>query len=449
MAKSVAGSGAHVRSGGRGGRPGAGRRQARGRGRGDTITGMGRIRERVQETAKRIRRLGESSQQIGEITALIDDIADRTSILALNASIQAAAAGEAGRGFAVVAEEIERLAERSATATRRIDGLIQTIQVETNEAVAGMEESTREVVEGSLVANRAGQALGRDRRCVAKIGGVDPLDLRRGQATGVVVAGHRPGDGRNLRNHRADRGRRRAGRRGRQPSGAAGRRPPRIGKRLPACRTRISRLHPSLRAKSRRRTTGNASPSRSFRRPFDHEPYLFRISFPLITSFSSAWDARRRSSASGPVQGPDPKVRGRRSQAELGTRMNEGARVISHSDEEASIMRIQESGADRGLDRPNCSEFSSRRPRTHLQAIRSFLPALENGDAEAVRNVRRSAHTLKGSAAMVGFRSLTGLAHRMEDILDRLFEGSNHVRKSWIAQIDRRRIGRPGGRPDG
>jgi twitching motility protein PilJ len=125
----------------------------------DTITGMNRIRDRVRETAKRIRRLGESSRQIGEITALIDDIADRTGILALNASIQAAAAGEAGRGFAVVAEEVERLAERSAVATRKIAGLIQAIQVETDEAVAGMEESTREVVEGSRVANRAGQAL--------------------------------------------------------------------------------------------------------------------------------------------------------------------------------------------------------------------------------------------------------------------------------------------------
>lgn len=125
----------------------------------DTITGMNRIRDRVRETAKRIRRLGESSRQIGEITALIDDIADRTGILALNASIQAAAAGEAGRGFAVVAEEVERLAERSAAATRKIAGLIQSIQVETNEAVAGMEETTGEVVEGSRVANRAGQAL--------------------------------------------------------------------------------------------------------------------------------------------------------------------------------------------------------------------------------------------------------------------------------------------------
>ncbi|HVS34111.1 MAG TPA: methyl-accepting chemotaxis protein [Gemmataceae bacterium] len=125
----------------------------------DTITGMNRIRERVQGTAQRIRRLGESSQQIGEIVRLIDDIADRTSILALNASIQAAAAGEAGRGFAVVAEEVEQLAERSAAATRKIAGLVRTIQGETSEATAAMEESTREVVEGSRVANQAGQAL--------------------------------------------------------------------------------------------------------------------------------------------------------------------------------------------------------------------------------------------------------------------------------------------------
>jgi twitching motility protein PilJ len=128
---------------------------------GDTITGMGRIRERVQETARRIRRLGESSRQIGDIVQLIDDIADRTSILALNASIQAAAAGEAGRGFAVVAEEVERLAERSAAATRKIAGLVRAIQAETGEATAAMEESTREVVEGSRVANEAGQALAR------------------------------------------------------------------------------------------------------------------------------------------------------------------------------------------------------------------------------------------------------------------------------------------------
>jgi methyl-accepting chemotaxis protein len=125
----------------------------------DTIEGMKRIREQVQETSKRIKRLGESSQEIGEIVQLIGDIADRTSILALNASIQAAMAGEAGRGFAVVAEEVERLAERSTEATKQIDTLIRTIQNETNEAVAAMESTTNEVVAGSQLANQAGQAL--------------------------------------------------------------------------------------------------------------------------------------------------------------------------------------------------------------------------------------------------------------------------------------------------
>lgn len=125
----------------------------------NTIEGMNRIRDQVQETAKRIKRLGESSQEIGEIVQLITDIADRTSILALNASIQAAMAGEAGRGFAVVAEEVERLAERSTNATKQIATLTKTIQSETNEAVAAMESTTNEVVSGSQLANQAGQAL--------------------------------------------------------------------------------------------------------------------------------------------------------------------------------------------------------------------------------------------------------------------------------------------------
>lgn len=124
-----------------------------------TILGMTRIRDQVQETAKRIKRLGESSQEIGQIIQIINDIADRTSILALNASIQAAMAGEAGRGFAVVAEEVERLADRSTDATKKIAGLVMAIQSETHEAVGAMEKSIQEVVEGSRLVNQAGRAL--------------------------------------------------------------------------------------------------------------------------------------------------------------------------------------------------------------------------------------------------------------------------------------------------
>jgi twitching motility protein PilJ len=125
----------------------------------DTITGMDTIREQIQETSKRIKRLGESSQEIGEIVGLIDDIADQTNILALNAAIQAAMAGEAGRGFAVVADEIQRLAERSGNATKQIDALVKTIQGDTNEAVSSMEQSTAGVVSGAKIAERAGEAL--------------------------------------------------------------------------------------------------------------------------------------------------------------------------------------------------------------------------------------------------------------------------------------------------
>jgi methyl-accepting chemotaxis protein len=125
----------------------------------NTMEGMNRIRDQVQETSKRIKRLGESSQEIGDIVQLIGDIADRTSILALNASIQASMAGDAGQGFAVVAEEVERLAERSTEATKQIETLIRTIQNEMNEAVGAMETTTNEVVEGSLLAEEAGQAL--------------------------------------------------------------------------------------------------------------------------------------------------------------------------------------------------------------------------------------------------------------------------------------------------
>ena len=125
----------------------------------NTIQGMDNIREQIQETSKRIKRLGESSQQIGEIVELIDDISDQTNILALNAAMQAAMAGEAGRGFAVVADEVQRLAERSSNATKQIDALVKTIQADTNEAVASMETSTIEVVSGAKLAEDAGDAL--------------------------------------------------------------------------------------------------------------------------------------------------------------------------------------------------------------------------------------------------------------------------------------------------
>ena len=125
-----------------------------------TIQGMDNIRDQIQETSKRIKRLGESSQEIGSIVELINDIAEQTNILALNAAIQAASAGEAGRGFAVVADEVQRLAERASNATKRIEALVQTIQSDTNEAVSSMEQTTAEVVAGARLAEDAGLALG-------------------------------------------------------------------------------------------------------------------------------------------------------------------------------------------------------------------------------------------------------------------------------------------------
>ncbi len=125
----------------------------------DSIGGMNAIREQIQETSKRIKRLGESSQEIGEITELISDITEQTNVLALNAAIQAASAGEAGRGFSVVAEEVQRLAERSADATRQIAALVKTIQTDTQDAVAAMEQSTQGVVQGAKLSDAAGSAL--------------------------------------------------------------------------------------------------------------------------------------------------------------------------------------------------------------------------------------------------------------------------------------------------
>jgi len=125
----------------------------------DTIQGMDIIRGQIQETSKRIKRLGESSQEIGDIVSLINDIADQTNILSLNAAIQASMAGDAGRGFAVVADEVQRLAERSSAATKQIAALVKTIQTDTNEAVISMEQTTSEVVGGAKRAQDAGVAL--------------------------------------------------------------------------------------------------------------------------------------------------------------------------------------------------------------------------------------------------------------------------------------------------
>jgi twitching motility protein PilJ len=125
----------------------------------NAIGGMNSIRDQIQETSKRIKRLGESSQEIGEITELISDITEQTNVLALNAAIQAASAGDAGRGFSVVAEEVQRLAERSADATRQIAALVKAIQTDTQDAVAAMERSTHGVVEGAKLSDNAGTAL--------------------------------------------------------------------------------------------------------------------------------------------------------------------------------------------------------------------------------------------------------------------------------------------------
>jgi twitching motility protein PilJ len=125
----------------------------------DTIDGMNNMREQIQDTSKRIKRLGESSQRIGDIVALIDDIAEQTNILSLNAAIQASMAGEAGRGFAVVSDEVQSLAERSTEATKKIAELVTTIQNDTSDAVQSMEKAAQQVIAGTRVADTAGSAL--------------------------------------------------------------------------------------------------------------------------------------------------------------------------------------------------------------------------------------------------------------------------------------------------
>lgn len=158
----------------------------------NAIGGMNTIREQIQETSKRIKRLGESSQEIGEITELISDITEQTNVLALNAAIQAASAGEAGRGFSVVAEEVQRLAERSADATREIAALVRTIQTDTQDAVAAMERSTQGVVEGARLSDAAGSALGDidrvSRRLAELIEQISSQALREAESANVVVA---------------------------------------------------------------------------------------------------------------------------------------------------------------------------------------------------------------------------------------------------------------------
>jgi twitching motility protein PilJ len=158
----------------------------------NTIGGMNSIRDQIQETSKRIKRLGESSQEIGEITELISDITEQTNVLALNAAIQAASAGEAGRGFSVVAEEVQRLAERSGDATRQIAALVKTIQTDTQDAVGAMERSTQGVVEGTRLSDAAGTALGEidrvSRQLATLIEQISNQALREAQSANVVAA---------------------------------------------------------------------------------------------------------------------------------------------------------------------------------------------------------------------------------------------------------------------
>ena len=138
----------------------------------NSIRGMNEIRDQMQETSKRIKRLGESSQEIGEIVQLISDITEQTNVLALNAAIQAASAGEAGRGFTVVAEEVQRLAERSAEATKHIAAIVKSIQRDTQDAVEAMERSTRGVVEGTQTADEADRALGEIEQISTRLAGL-------------------------------------------------------------------------------------------------------------------------------------------------------------------------------------------------------------------------------------------------------------------------------------
>jgi twitching motility protein PilJ len=158
----------------------------------NAIGGMNAIRDQIQDTSKRIKRLGESSQEIGEITELISDITEQTNVLALNAAIQAASAGDAGRGFSVVAEEVQRLAERSGDATRQIAAIVRTIQTDTQDAVGAMERSTQGVVEGARLSDAAGAALGDIDRVTRElsdlIARISSEALKEAESANVVAA---------------------------------------------------------------------------------------------------------------------------------------------------------------------------------------------------------------------------------------------------------------------
>ncbi len=155
----------------------------------DTITGMDDMREQIQDTSKRIKRLGESSQRIGDIVALIDDIAEQTNILSLNAAIQASMAGEAGRGFAVVSDEVQSLAERSTEATKKIAELVTTIQNDTNDAVASMEKATQQVISGTKVADTAGDALAEIENVSSRLSSlIEVISSKSGEQAQIVTS---------------------------------------------------------------------------------------------------------------------------------------------------------------------------------------------------------------------------------------------------------------------
>jgi twitching motility protein PilJ len=155
------------------------------------VQGMNAVREMVLQSAKKIKRLGESSQEIGEIVQLISDFASKTNLLALNASIEAVRAGEHGRGFSAVAQEIRNLANSSAEATKQIAATIKSIQNETNAVVVSMEQSTQQVVIQSGLAAHAGSALqameATTQRIVQHIEGISNAAAQQAAAGGSVA----------------------------------------------------------------------------------------------------------------------------------------------------------------------------------------------------------------------------------------------------------------------